>query len=130
MGQQFEALFRATIENERVKQMQNDITNGFKQISNNFETMIESIQSDPRVKEAEGRGREAVEQLQQSKIVHDMQEVLIQGITQVNERLRQVVERVQAVGEAPASEKSQDVPIEQEPPTSPPTTGETTKLDN
>jgi hypothetical protein len=122
MGKQLEAAFRATVESDRAKRIQSDLAAGVRELSGQMRTTIENVQRDPRIQEAEERGRQAISQARDSKVVQEMQEVLISGIAQINVALKKFVERIDQ--EAKASQGTQHVPIDHEP-----TTGETTKLD-
>ena len=128
MGQQLEAAFRAAIESERAKQLQRDLANGVRELSEQVKTAVKTIQSDPRVQQAEERGKQVVSQARQSKVAQDLQETIVSGITQLNEQLRKLVERIENEGGGQAGgPSSQNVPVEHEPP---PATGETTRLDD
>ena len=127
MGQQLEAAFRAAIESDRAKQLQKDIVGGVRELSGQVQSAVKSLQKDPRVQQVEERGRKAVEQARESKVVQDIQETIISGLTQLNTQLRKVVDRIEteAAGK-PATPPAQDVPVDQ----APPATGETTRLDD
>lgn len=135
LGQQFEDLFRTAIASDRAKQLQGDLASGARQITEQVEAAVKSLQADPRFQQMNDRGRDALHQVQQNKVVHDMQEALITGLSQISDQLRKLTERLQAPGEgsdASAGAPSQQVPVEQETPgqgPDEPATGETTKLD-
>ena len=84
------------------------------------------MQDNPRVQQAEQRGRQAVEQARESKVVQDIQETIVTGLAQLNTQLRKVVERLESEVSRPSGPTSQNVPVEHEPAS----TGETTKLDD
>lgn len=126
LGQQFEAVFRAAIESERAKQLQRDLSNGVRELTSQVQETLKNLQDDPRVIRAEERGRELLQQAQESKVVQELQETLVTGIAQLNVQLRKVAERLEnppASGTPPSP--SQQVPIEHERPN----TDETTRLD-
>jgi heparin binding hemagglutinin HbhA len=125
MGQQLEAAFRAAIQSDRAKQLQKDLAGGVREITAQLKTAVKTVQSDARFQQAEERGRQAVAQARESKVVQDIQETLVTGIGQLNEQLRKVVERLQAEANTPAS-SSQNVPVEDESAA----TGETTRLND
>jgi hypothetical protein len=126
MGKQLEAAFRATIESDRAKRMQADLTAGVRELSGQLRTAVDSLQKDPRLQEVEERGRQALEQARESKFVSEVQDVLVTGIAQLNTQLRKLVERIEAEsGASSGATTTQHVPIEEEP-----NTGETTRLDN
>lgn len=122
MAKQLEAAFRATLESERTKRVQADLAAGVRELTTQVGKAVETLQKDPRLQEAEERGRQAINQARDSKVVQEMQDLLITGISQINVQLRKVVERLET-DTKPATE-TQQVPINHEP-----TTGETTKLD-
>jgi heparin binding hemagglutinin HbhA len=122
MGKQLEAAFRTTIESEQAKKIQADLAAGVRELSSQVRTAVQNASNDPRVQEAEERGRQAFNQARESKVVQDMQELLISGISQINTQLRNLVDRMEQ--SAKPGQTTQHVPVEQEP-----KTGETTKLD-
>ena len=127
MGQQLESAFRAAIESDRAKQLQKDIIGGVRELSGQVQSAVKSLQTDPRVQQAEERGRQAIENARESKVVQDIQETIVTGLTQLNNQLRKVVDRIEAeTASRPATPPAQNVPVDQEPPA----TGETTRLDN
>lgn len=122
MGQQLEAAFRAAIESDRAKQLQQDIAGGVRELSGQVQSAVKSLQESPRLQQAEERGRQALEQARESKVVQDIQETIVAGLAQLNQQLRKVVDRIEKeVGGTPV----QNVPVEHEAPA----TGETTRLD-
>jgi heparin binding hemagglutinin HbhA len=124
MAQQIETAFRTAIESDRAKQLQQDLTNGFRELSSNVKSTIDSLQEDPHVKQAEQRGREVLEQARDSKVLQDLQETIVNGISQLNEQLRKLIEKIETNNNVTINkQQNQDIPIEQEP-----ATGETTRL--
>jgi heparin binding hemagglutinin HbhA len=125
MGQQLETAFRAAIQSDRAKQLQKDLTGGVREITEQLKTAAKTVQNDTRFQQAEERGRQAVAQARESKVVQDIQETLVSGIAQLNEQLRKVVDRLQSEVNAPSSgPSSQNVPVDDESAA----TGETTRL--
>ena len=125
MGQQLEMAFRAAIQSERAKQLQKDLAGGVHEITEQLKTAAKTVQNDTRFQQAEERGRQAVAQARESKVVQDIQETLVTGIAQLNEQLRKVVDRLQSDANPPSSGSSaQDVPVDDQSAT----TGETTRL--
>jgi heparin binding hemagglutinin HbhA len=126
MGQQLEAAFRAAIESDRAKQLQRDLVGGVRELSGQIQTTLHSLQSNPRVQQAEERGRQVLSQARESKVVQDLQETIVSGIAQLNDQLRKLVDRLETDRAGQASNTpTQQVPIDHEP-----TTGETTHLDD
>jgi hypothetical protein len=127
MGQQLEAAFRAAIESDRAKQLQKDLAGGVRELTSQLKTAVKTVQTDPRVQQAEERGRQAVQQARESKVVQDIQETVISGLAQLNDQLRKVVERIQAeANSASSSPTAQNVPVED----ASAATGETTRLND
>ena len=125
MGQQLETAFRAAIQSDRAKQLQKDLAGGVHEITEQLKTAAKTVQNDTRFQQAEERGRQAVAQARESKVVQDIQETLVTGIAQLNEQLRKVVDRLQSDVNAPSSGPSaQNVPVDDESAA----TGETTRL--
>jgi heparin binding hemagglutinin HbhA len=125
MGQQLETAFRAAIQSDRAKQLQKDLAGGVREITEQLKTAAKSVQSDTRFQQAEERGRQAVAQARESKVVQDIQETLVSGIAHLNDQLRKVVDRIQSEANAPSSGPvSQDVPVDDQSAA----TGETTRL--
>src|SRR5262245_13158904 len=62
MGQQLEAAFRAAIESDRAKQLQRDLVGGVRELSGQIQTTLQSLQANPRVQQAEERGRQVLSQ--------------------------------------------------------------------
>ena len=125
MGQQLETAFRAAIQSERAKQLQKDLAGGVHEITEQLKTAAKTVQNDTRFQQAEERGRQAVAQARESKVVQDIQETLVTGIAQLNEQLCKVVDRLQSDVNPPSSGSSaQDVPVDDQSAT----TGETTRL--
>lgn len=125
MGQQFEALFRAAVENDRTKQLRRDLSGGVRELTSQVRDTVKTVQSNPQIQQAEERGRQAFNQAQQSKIAQDVQETMVAGIAQLNAQLRKLVGRVEPDSDdkqTPPSSDSQDPPQG-------PVTGPTTKLD-
>ena len=129
MGQQLEAALRAAIESDRAKQLQKDIAGGVRELTAQVQSAVKSLQTDPRVQKAEERGRQAVEQARENKVVQDIQETIVTGLSSLNMQLRKVVERIETEANRPASSgpATQDVPVEREPDAA---TGETTRLND
>ncbi|HWQ12767.1 MAG TPA: hypothetical protein VNL77_08205 [Roseiflexaceae bacterium] len=127
MSQQLEHAFRAVIASERTRQLQRDLAAGVREITAQVRTAVDKIQHDPRVQQAEERGREALEDLRETKLAQELQEALVTGIQTLNVQLRRLAERLEHEGKTTpdASTPSQQVPIDQPPPA----TGETRKLD-
>jgi heparin binding hemagglutinin HbhA len=125
MGHQLETAFRTTIESDRAKQLQQDIVGGVRELAGQVQSAVKSLQDNPRVQQAEQRGRQAVEQARESKVVQDIQETIVTGLAQLNAQLRKVVDRLESEANKPSGPASQNVPADQEPPA----TGETTRLD-
>src|SRR3712207_5981455 len=125
MGQQLEAAFRAAIESDRAKQLQKDIAGGVRELTGEIQSAGKPVQTDPRFQKAEERGKQALDQARESKVVNDIQETIVSGLTQLNAQLRKVVERIDAETNRPStsSSPSQNVPVEHD---SSATTGETT----
>jgi hypothetical protein len=127
MGQQLETAFRAAIQSERAKQLQKDLAGGVREITEQLKTAVKTVQEDTRFQQAEERGRKAVEQARESKVVQDIQETVVSGLAHLNEQLRKVVERIQAEGNAPSGgPSSQNVPVDDQSAA----TGETTRLND
>jgi hypothetical protein len=127
MGQQLEAAFRAAIQSDRAKQLQKDLAGGVREITEQLKTAAKTVQSDARFQQAEERGRQAVAQARESKVVQDIQETLVTGIAQLNEQLRKVVDRIQSeLDTPPSSPTSQNVPVDDQSAA----TGETTRLND
>ena len=125
MGQQLESAFRAAIQSDRAKQLQKDLAGGVREITEQLKTAAKTVQSDTRFQQAEERGRQAVAQARESKVVQDIQETLVSGLAQLNEQLRKVVDRIQSEVNAPSSGPStQNVPVDDQSAA----TGETTHL--
>ncbi len=112
MGQQLESMFRAFVESERGKQLQRDLAGGVQEISKQMQIALRSAQSDPRFQKAEERGRQVLSQAQQSKLVNDVQEALVNGFTQLNAQIKRATERMQQEENASGSPTAQQVPIE------------------
>jgi hypothetical protein len=126
LGQQIERAFRAVVESERAKQLQKDVASGVREVTTQLRSAVDSLQKDPRVQQAENRGREAFTNVKDSKIGQDIQDAFVTGLASLNTQLRNLVERIEQEANKPASSTpSQQVPIDQEPPA----TGETRKLD-
>ncbi len=125
MGKQLEAALRAAVESDRAKQLQQDIAGGVRELSNQVQSAVKSLQSDTRFQQAEERGRQAIAQARESKVVQDIQETFVAGLAQLNTQLRKVVERIESEINKPESTPVQNVPVEHETAT----TGETTRLD-
>ena len=124
MGQQLETAFRTAIESDRAKQLQQDIVGGVRELAQQVQSAVKSLQDNPRVQQAEERGRQALEQARDSKVVQEVQETIVSGLGQLNSQLRKVVERIEREVNS-ASVPSQNVPVEHDAPA----TGETTRLD-
>jgi hypothetical protein len=125
MGQQLEAAFRAALESDRAKQLQRDLAGGMRELSTQIQSALKSVQSNPRVQQAEERGRQVFAQARESKVVQDLQDTLVGGIAQLNDQLRKLVDRLETDGGTTSSTPTQQVPIEHDP-----ATGETTRLDD
>src|SRR5215203_5433934 len=111
MGQQLETAFRAAIQSDRAKQLQKDLAGGVREITDQLKTAANTVQKDTRFQQVEERGRQAVAQARQSKVVQDIQETLVTGIAQLNEQLRKVVDRLQSEVNAPSGSSAQNVPV-------------------
>jgi hypothetical protein len=127
MGQQLERAFRAVVESERAKQLQRDVASGVREVTSQLRATVDNLQQDPRVQQAENRGREAFSQARESKLGQDIQDAFVTGLATLNMQLRKLVERIEQEATAPAAGNtpSQQVPIDHEPPT----TGDTRRLD-
>jgi sugar-specific transcriptional regulator TrmB len=122
LGAQIEAAVRAALSSERAQQLRRDLSESARDVTAQLKRVVENAQSDPRVQQASERGREAIKQAGESQVVHDVQEALFNGLTQINARLRQVVDSIE---NPPAKGgTTQQVPIE----TDGPAEGETTRL--
>ncbi|WP_298820129.1 hypothetical protein [Chloroflexus sp.] len=111
LGQQIEAALRAALENERARQVQQELLHGLRTVGEQVQSAAKLIAENPRVQELAERGQQALNQIQQSQAAHDLQQTLAQGIAQLNDRLAELIKRMQSpTGGEPA-------------------TGETTRLD-
>lgn len=124
MGQTIETAFRTFVESDRAKQMQSDVARSVREVTSAMRDAAEKLQSDPRVAEAEERGRQAFDRARESQAFHDLQAALVGGLSHLNEQLRKLVEKLEADRAASSNPPTEHVPVEQ-----PPATGETTKLD-
>lgn len=125
MGKQLEAAFRAAVESDRAKQLQQDIAGGVRELSNQVQSAVKSLQSDTRFQQAEERGRQAISQARESKVLQDIQETIVNGLAQLNTQLRKVVDRIEYEANKPEGTPVQNVPVEHDAAA----TGETTRLD-
>jgi heparin binding hemagglutinin HbhA len=126
MGQQLEAAFRAALESERAKQLQRDLVGGMRELSTQIQSALKSLQTNPRVQQAEERGRQVIAQARESKVAQDLQETIVSGMGQLNDQLRKLVDRLESDRSAQSSSSTtQQVPIEHDS-----ATGETTRLDD
>jgi heparin binding hemagglutinin HbhA len=124
MAQQLEAAFRAALESERTKQLQRDLAGGMRELSTQLQHALKSLQANPRVQQAEERGRQVLSQARESKVAQDLQETIVGGLGQLNDQLRKLVDRLETDNtNQVSSPNTQQVPIEQDP-----ATGETTRL--
>jgi len=112
LGQQIEHAVRSTLESDRARQLQGDIASGMKEIGTQMQSALKAIQDDERIKHLAERGQQALSQAQQSQAAKEFQEALTRGISQLNDQLTAFVTRLQSHSD------------------SPPTTGETTRLDD
>lgn len=124
MGQQLEAAFRAAIESDRAKQLQRDIAGGIRELTTQLKSAAQKVEGSPRVQRVEERGRQVVDQARQSDVLQKAQEAVATGLSQINDQLRKLVERIEQ--DQPAEAQQQQVPVEHETPA----TGETTRLDD
>ncbi|HMP39112.1 MAG TPA: hypothetical protein PKA05_01920, partial [Roseiflexaceae bacterium] len=115
--------FRAVLESERAQQLRRDLSSGTREIVEQLRKALESAKTDPRVQQAEERGKQAIHTAGESKVVQDLQEVVVTGLTQINAQLRRIVSELEKEREAGANPDTQHVPVEHEP-----VTGETTRL--
>lgn len=132
MGRQLEAAFRTTLESDKAKRVQSDLAAGVREITKQVRTAVESAQANPQVQEVEQRGREVLKQAGENKIVQDVQEMVLTGISQLNVQLRKLVERMETeVEQARSNIQTHQVPIDHESNTgNQPNTGETTRLND
>jgi exonuclease VII large subunit len=127
LGQQLEAAFRAALESERARQLQRDLAGGVRELTHQVQAALRSLQRNPRLQQAEERGRQALSQAKESKLAHELQETVASGIAQLNEQLRKLVERLESErASGPGGAPAQQIHVEHEPPA----TGETTRLDD
>jgi hypothetical protein len=116
LGQQLEAAVRTAMHSDQAKQVQQDVASGMKEIGAQLFTAIKSIQDSPQLQHLVERGEQAVNQAKQNPTTQDFQEALSRGIAQLNDQLAAFVVRMRQ----PDSSAPSDTP---------PTTGETTRLD-
>jgi hypothetical protein len=133
LGVELTSTLRTALQSEQFQRLQRDLTSGVRELAGQLEKTVEKVQTDPRVQEASEKGRQALRQAQESKVVQDAEEIVVKGIAAITEQLRQLSTRFEsgAPGES-ASPPTQRVPVEHTPgeggPDAP-ATGETTKLD-
>ncbi len=125
LGQQIEQLIRSSIDSDRAKDVQRDITNGMVEIGTQVQSALKAIGDSPHVQQFAERGQQALEQAQQSPAIKDFQEALSRGIAQLNDQLSAFVSRT--TSPPPAGPSSQSINIEND---SEPNTGSTTRLDD
>ena len=132
MGRQLEAAFRTTLESDKAKRVQADLTAGVREITKQVRIAVESAQTNPQVQEVEQRGREVIKQASENKLVQDVQDMVLTGISQLNLQLRKLVERMETeVDQARSHTQSHQVPSDHEPDSgNQPSTGETTRLND
>lgn len=117
LGQQIEQAIRGALASDRARQLQNDVASGLKEIGTQVQHAVKAIQEDPRVQELADKGQQTVAKARESKAAQDLQESLARGIAQLNDQLAGFVARLRAESDGSAAD------------TTPPTTGETTRLD-
>lgn len=117
LGQQIENAVRTAVQSDRAKQIQQDVSAGMKEIGTQLQAALKSLQANPQVQEFVERSEQAVNQAQQSKAAQDFKETLARGVTQLNEQLAAFIARMNQPETPPTSDST------------PPATGETTRLD-
>ncbi len=125
MGMQIEAAIRALIQSDQAKRVQNDLAAGVREVTSQVRQVVSSVQADPRVQDANERGKQVIAQAADTKIVGELQDAFGTTLAQLNTQLRKLVERIES--DAPARQAptpTQHVPVESDP-----STGETTRLD-
>jgi hypothetical protein len=113
LGQQIEQAIRTALESDRAKQVQQDVVSGLKEIGTQLNGAIAALKEDPRLQQLAEKGEEAVNKARSSQAANDFQEALARGIAQLNEQLSAFVTRMRTEGGT----------------STPPATGETTRLD-
>lgn len=125
LGQQLEQMVRTSLDTERAKVIQRDVTNGMREIGTQMQSALKALSENPQVQDLADRGQQAIEQAQQNPVVKDFQEALARGISQLNDQLAAFVSRTTS-GTPPAA-GSQSINIETDGEAN---TGSTTRLDD
>jgi hypothetical protein len=127
LGQQLEQAMRSMIASDQAHRLQRDINNGMQEIGTQLKLAMNAIRESPQIQNLAERGQQTVNQVNESPAVKDFQESLTRGVSQLNEQLSAFIarNRGEEVGSKPPPQGAQSVQIENDEPS----TGPTTRLD-
>lgn len=95
LGQQLETAFRAAIDNEHTRQVQQELVSGFRNLGEQVQSALKTIAEDPRLQELAERGQQKLHELERSQAAQELQHALAQGIDQLNKQLAEFIRRIQ-----------------------------------
>ncbi|PMP75943.1 MAG: hypothetical protein C0184_13425, partial [Chloroflexus aggregans] len=95
LGQQLETAFRAAIDNEHTRQVQQELVSGFRNLGEQVQSALKTIADDPRLQELAERGQQKLHELERSQAAQELQHALAQGIDQLNKQLAEFIRRMQ-----------------------------------
>lgn len=129
LGNQIEQAIRSALNSETSKTIQRDFSRGLGEVGKQMQTALKAIQDNVNLQDLAGKGQQAIEQVQESNLVKELQEALTQGVSKLNEQLGVFIARTQAAPPPASGEPTaQDIPID-EGNTGGAATGETVRLD-
>jgi hypothetical protein len=117
LGDQLQEAARSALNSDPAKTIQRDISVGMNEIVKQIQTALKSVQTNPNMQNLTERGQHAVSQVQESQVVRDFQESLLQGVSKLNEQLGFFIKRMQSETKdtaETASPASQNIPVEED----------------
>ncbi len=129
LGTQLEQTFKTMVQSDQAKVIKENLTIGLQEIGKQVQAAVKSLQENPQVQQFAERGQQVVNQAQENPAFKDFQHTLVNGISQLNAKLAEFVDRMESQKPTTAS-TPQQVPVEDASSTpNEPATGDTTRLD-
>jgi hypothetical protein len=94
LGSQIEATFRAFVAGPG-KTIQRDLTSAFQDLGSQIQKTAKSVQQRAEGSDLQQRARSAVQKIQESPVVKEFEETLVNGVQQLSQQLRRLAERIE-----------------------------------
>jgi hypothetical protein len=110
LGKQLSLALRTAWESEQRQQLQKEIGEGLQELSKQVDQAVAAAKTSPQTQRVKEQVSRVAETARQSETVHEIREDMVEGLHQLNEELRRLVERMQQKQKSPGGQPSSEPP--------------------